>query len=502
MLPRRAAITLGLRLPSTQALFWTCLCGIILLSRLCHVSVLWADEDYHLAGAIQVLHGKIPYRDFWYDKPPLNLAPYLLFGAHTGVLLRLAGSLFVALCCALAYRFAADLWSPREGFIAASALAFSLIFYLPSANLPLEPDTLAIAPHLAAVYLAWRKKPLAAGIVAGCAFLLNARALFILAACALFGGLTWLTAGFLALNLAAALWLAANHALSDYWAQVWRWGVRYVAAPAPGVGWESAVRSLMDWTGFHAALCIGAAWFFSRAGLRERNGLAARLLAWLLISLAGAGLGLRFAPRYMNQLLPVLAIVAGRGLAELFGAGGKLRAATVTRVLIAAALIVAIVRFGPAYVRLAHDDLAGRGHAWKDVAMDQESRAAARIVEAAAHPGDTIFIWGYRPNVIAYTRLPVAGMFWDSQPLDGVPADRHLGSSVPVSAAWARENRREFVQAPAPVFVVDGLSRYNPHLDIRSFAELADWMRRYCEIGRAGATTVYRLCTRAGVESQ
>src|SRR5262249_13552939 len=45
----------------------------VLASRLCHVNLLWADEDYHLAAAIQTLHGKLPYRDFWYDKPPLNL---------------------------------------------------------------------------------------------------------------------------------------------------------------------------------------------------------------------------------------------------------------------------------------------------------------------------------------------------------------------------------------------------------------------------------------------
>ena len=39
--------------------------------------------------------------------------------------------------------------------------------------------------------------------------------------------------------------------------------------------------------------------------------------------------------------------------------------------------------------------------------MDRESLAAAQIVETLAQPGDTIFIWGYRPGVVAYTRLPV-----------------------------------------------------------------------------------------------
>src|SRR5215472_15430156 len=108
-------------------LFWACLSTCILASRLSHVNVLWADEDYHLAGAIQVLQGKLPYRDFWYDKPPLNLLFYLMFGAREGFALRVADALFVCLCCAFAYRFAAHQWSKAEGYIAAALLAFFLI---------------------------------------------------------------------------------------------------------------------------------------------------------------------------------------------------------------------------------------------------------------------------------------------------------------------------------------------------------------------------------------
>src|SRR5262249_9162246 len=150
-----------------DVLFWSCLAAVVTASRLCHVNILWADEDYHLASAIQVLHGKMPYRDFWYDKPPLNLAFYLLFGARTGIALRLPDSAFVILCCGLAFLY--------ERYVAAALLAFFLIFYLPSGILSVEPDTLMIAPHLAAVYLAWRGKPLWAGVAAGIAFQLNVR---------------------------------------------------------------------------------------------------------------------------------------------------------------------------------------------------------------------------------------------------------------------------------------------------------------------------------------
>jgi hypothetical protein len=125
--------------------------------------------------------------------------------------------------------------------------------------------------------------------------------------------------------------------------------------------------------------------------------------------------------------------------------------------------------------------------------MDRESRQAAAIVNAAAKPGDTIFVWGYRPDVLAYARLPIAGRFPDSQALTGVPADRHLFDARPVAEAWAHEDRRQLIQS-RPTFLVDGLSAYNPRLDIRGFPDFAQWLAQYCEIGKAGAMAVYRRC--------
>ena len=75
-----------------SAWFWVSLTGVILLSRLCHVNILWADEDYHLAAAIQILHGKMLYRDLWYDKPPLTALVAVLFGAWPGWPLRIAST--------------------------------------------------------------------------------------------------------------------------------------------------------------------------------------------------------------------------------------------------------------------------------------------------------------------------------------------------------------------------------------------------------------------------
>jgi 4-amino-4-deoxy-L-arabinose transferase-like glycosyltransferase len=469
------------------------LTGVLLLSRLCHLNILWADEDYHLAAAIQMLHGKMLYRDLWYDKPPLSAMVALLFGAWSGWPLRIAATVFATASCAVAFRFASGLWSGREGYWAAGSLAFSLIFYLPAATIPLEPDTLMILPHLAAVYFAWQQKPLAAGLAAGLAFASNIKGALVLLVCLIFAPAAWpLTiAGFLIPNALLLGWLVSQHAFSEYVESVWRWGLLYAGAPPGDSPVESALMRLRNWFGFHAALTIAAAWYWTRA---KESSQRLRMLAWAAVSLAAAGVGWRFSPHYLNQMLPPLAIAGARGICLLTGE----TRATLRRfgaVALVAAALIAIIRFGPRYFLLAADDLAGRPHAWRDVALDQESRQTAERVRTIAREGDTIFIWGYRPNLIVYTRLPVASRMWESQPLTGVPADRHLRDANSVDPDWASRNRAELVRS-SPSIIVDGLSAYNPRLDIAGYPDLAPWLKRYCLVGsgRIGGVSVYRLC--------
>ena len=125
--------------------------------RLCHVHLLWSDEDYHLAAAIRILHGQVPYRDFWFDKPPLSAVYYLLIGGYSGWPLRLLDAAYIMLACFLAYRLA-------RSRMAAFLLAFFTAFYLPAAVIPFAPDALLLVPHLAAVYLATQRRAMWAGV--------------------------------------------------------------------------------------------------------------------------------------------------------------------------------------------------------------------------------------------------------------------------------------------------------------------------------------------------
>src|SRR5580658_5634603 len=163
-----------------------------------HAGVLWEGDDLPLAAALQMSRGSVLYRDVWFDKPPLVAAVYLLWGAKSGVALRVAGAIYAWIACVIAYLIAARLWTQREGYWAAGLMGFFLTFDTHSAVVPLAADSLLLVPHLAAVFLASRKRAFWAGVAAGIGFLFNAKGVFVLAACALFGwpDLVPLAAGF------------------------------------------------------------------------------------------------------------------------------------------------------------------------------------------------------------------------------------------------------------------------------------------------------------------
>ena len=485
---------------------------------MCHTGILWEGDAYPLAAAQQLLHGKALYRDIWFDKPPLLALAYLLFGALPGWPLRLAGACYSLLACWIAYAFGRERWSEREGCWAAALLGFSLCFDFPAAAIPVASDLLMLAPHLAAVWLASRR-PFWSGVLAAAAFWINPKGVLVAAVCALWnpGGAVAMAAGFAAVSAAMMAWLAGTGALAPYWEQVWRWGKLYAARPFEDAPLRNGVLRTLGWAGFHAAIVTAAAWCWIKGGLnasqetgnrsltvaaqnayrsRDRQGAVAwvvivrsrtaRWIAWLLISLAGVAAGMRFFPRYYFLLLPVLVMLAARGFTLLQGRA---------RFAVCVLLLIPMVRFGPAYV------VAASGANWRDTALDRDSRAAAALVRAMAKPGDTLFVWGYRPEDYVYTRLPAATMYLDAQPLTGVPADRHLTKSTPVETEAPRARRAELARS-APTFILDGLGLYNPRLAIGNYPDLRAWLVSYRELGRTGGTVIYRKEPGSGSAAQ
>jgi hypothetical protein len=439
--------------------------------------LLWADEDYHLAAALHILNGKLPYRDFWYDKPPLCAAFYLLIAGYPGWPLRILDAAYIVLACYLAYLVARDWWGGElEGYIAALLIVFFMTFYLPSAVIPFAADALMVVPHLAAIYCARTKLPLWAGMWAGIALLINAKGIFVLATCAIFliPQLPVLLFGFalpLSLGLISAL---LSGAWAGYCEQVWRWGLIYAEGSPVLNPLKTGLTRTSHWIGFHAALVAGAVYGLVRISRKDRN----LLLAWIGLSFAAVCLGTRFAPHYFLQLLPPLVVAASQGIVLAVRAYPKRASA-----LLIALLLVPFIRFGPRYSLLALDNLSHRETNWSDVVMDLDSQHAAAKIRSLAHPGDTLFVWGYRPDLYVYTRMSSDSLFWDSQPLTGVPADRHLWATNAIYSGPAAANRRELIRSH-PTFIVDGLSPFNPKLSPSVFPDVRRWMASYTLVDR------------------
>jgi hypothetical protein len=128
---------------------------------------------------------------------------------------------------------------------------------------------------------------------------------------------------------------------------------------------------------------------------------------------------------------------------------------------------------------------------WGDVALDVDSQQVAARIHVLAKPGDTLFVWGYRPDVYVYTRLNLASEFWDSQPLTGVAADRHLGAREPVVSEETKAHLR-VVGVSRPTFFVDGLGMLNANLRPERFAEMRELLSGYREVGRTGLSVIYQ----------
>ncbi len=435
---------------ANRQLWW--IFALALAVRMTHARVLWIEEAYPMTAAIQMLHGRMPYADFWFDKPPLSAAIYLLWGAMPGWLLRLAGALYVTGCAALAMRMG--------GVYAAWLIAVYLSFGIPSAVMALAPDLLLVAPHLAAVWMAQTGRPWMAGLICGVGLLIHTKALFVLFAALLWSPGWRLLAGF-GLTLPVHVAFGAN-----YVEQVWTWGRVYSQHTFVTKPLSEFVKRSGNWAGFHLAGLVAWASAARRVPWRD--------YAWLAICLVGVTLGLRFFPRYYFLLLVPVAVVGGRELAKLD---------KVWRVAILALLLIPIVRFGPRDIRLALGD-----EKWDDLALLEDSRTVAEYVKQQAKAEDTIFVWGYRPDIDAMTRMRGGTPFLESQPLNCVLADRHLRDSRPLTGAGCEERLRRFREAE-PTWLVDGLGPLNPRLRLEAYRSL----RGYDLVLRTPTAYLYKL---------
>ncbi len=453
-----------------RALFWGACFALLLAVRLCHWDVLWVDEAYGIAGARRILEGAALYRDLWFDKPPLYAWVYLAWGAATGLPLRVGGAVFALLCCWLAYRAAGALFTRREGYAAAVAMAFFLSFDHPVTVISLAPDLLLLPFALGAVWALAAGRVATAGCCAAAGLLANAKALVLLPLIVLWRPRAWQRSLASYAVTAAVVWLLA----AGWGEPVWEWGAVYSRQTFVSHPVREGVLRTLNWAGFHLALVIAAALYFWR-----RDPQRLHLAAWVALALVMVAAGARFYPRYYFALLAPMVVAAARGACLIR-----------SRFLIAAvalALAVPAVRFGARHVGTFRREPA----AMRDLTMWAECREAAAAIRAQASPGDTLFVWGYRPELNVMAGLRGATRFLDSQPLTGVIADRHLTSTEPAFEELARRHRQELA-GTAPTFIADGLGPYNPALGVTRFEDLRVWLTSYELAAQTKGFHIYR----------
>ena len=119
-----------------------------------------------------------------------------------------------------------------------------------------------------------------------------------------------------------------------------------------------------------------------------------------------------------------------------------------------------------------------------------QQQAAAQL-RAMAAPGDTLFVWGFRPDIFIDSGLPAGTRFLESQPISGVLADRDLFSSEAVAPEFTAPNLRELL-ATQPTWVVDGLGPYNAAMALARQPMLSGWFAQYQEVSRTSFSILYR----------
>ncbi len=421
-----------------------------------------------MAAAAEVLRGKALYRDIWFDKPPLYALLYTLWGATPGWPLRTAGVLFVCLSSFIAWRCLRKEAGESAGLLASVLLAVYLTFDIPSSTMALAPDLLTVPLHFAAICLAMKRRAFASGMCAGVALLFNGKALFIALACLLWTPRLEFLAGFALPNIIAVLVLFMTGSLGE------------LLAASLDLGCSLLGRHLHNKSGPR-----GSRSNYQLAGLPcdARDCGSYRIVAAFFMAYGAMDVCVVHRGVCRSAILPEILFSASPRVYHSRHAGAHVTSAVNGAVAVLCLVLIPVARFGPRYAALA-----GGNRTWSDLALMNDSRAAAAIVREVARPGDGMLVWGYRPDVYVLAHVPAATPYLDSQPLTGVLADRHLTTSKPSITDLIRGNLNKVANA-RPAIIVDGLGPLNPELSVTQFPDLQ--IENYEVAGKTKLSTVY-----------
>ena len=441
------------------------------------------DQVLFSLGARTVLHGQALYTDLWDIKPPLiyfiYTVPFALVGEHmeavrvldlvntflamTGIFL-LSRRLFserAAIISAAFYGFAYLTWATVDGLgevesFMAAPLAFALFVYVPEDGHRTEAPRAALAGLLLGAVFALK--------TAGVLFVLGLPAAELLlrpegrwtpAGAARRLGMA--AAGFLVVQLALLLYLAAMGALSDFIDIQRHYTLpynRYRFTGAEGSELRFLLAGTSDWIKDNTFIVVPAAVALFFGFFRREHARALGLLAFLaLVAVAMVWWQGKMFRYHWLIMLPVLALLAGYAADQAVGLFAKLpqREQRAANALLALALIVfaypPLIATYDNYrtlVSYADGTLDRRDVEARYLPLYRTNHQLVDYIRANGGPDDRVFIWGFWP----------IDFFWLDRPL----VDRFVFNSG-LRATWAPDSwRRELIDdltaAPPRFFVV------------------------------------------------
>ncbi|HVP04065.1 MAG TPA: glycosyltransferase family 39 protein [Dehalococcoidia bacterium] len=481
-----------------------CLTPILLYLPFLHMPF-ERDEGVYATVAQGLLHGKVPYRDLFDNKPPLVYAWYAisfsLFGESV-VAPRLVAAVFLSLTAVALYQQARLVMPKTAAWI--GAFLFALSTGLPWVALHANTEAYMLLPLVSSLMFftiglkrGGNRWFFLAGLLAGFAIMTKQVAvwnLLALAGISVFynrkaGGTLWrslaptgwLLAGSLLSLSAVALPFAMSGALNDFLYANLSYNWMYM-------GFLTAAQRLANLGYGMLFFCVIAAPFVAGAlaGLviiwrRRASAADYILILWAFASAVGVASGGRFFPHYFLQLMPALAVLTGVVVYERFGRGHGVRLSKPAW-MAGGLLIVLSVGFTAILYLVptqAEEQVVSSIYYQKE--WEASSLALGHYIKERTGPEDTIFNYGRESQVYFYAdRQPAIPYFYDwVLQYDAVPMATVISE----------------LETAKPVYVVDSLQA--PIFDDWAAAHPSEWRRflgdNYYYMGRVYFADVYVL---------
>ena len=443
----RSRMNVGARLRSPAAtqlvVAAVCLLPVLMTARFLF-EPLTRDEAVYATIANGLLHGQVPYRDLFDQKPPLIYGWYLLsffvFGEHDYAP-RLLGVIVLMLTSLMLFFAGKELASRRAGLVAATIFGISTgaAAIAPWSNV--EPFMLLPLTASLAAYARGRGRGdrwvLLAGALAGIALMTKPVAVFNVAAlgidilwdlrrgdiarrrvlkrAVLYGGGVACVAGAIVLPFvvvgAMREFVYSNITYNQLYAARYSAGTKFAAGIRNGLAFLIATAPLV----FAAAVAVVLA-------MRRRSRSRMIVVGWLVASALAVASPGRFYGHYFIQLLPALALVIGMAASELRGvlrvrfAGPACAGAMIGLTFITLRATVPFYAPATPAARASFRDPGPGG------VRQAGARAIGLYLRAHTNAGDRVFVWGRESEIYFYSGRTPATRFLFDQPFWVDPA--------------------------------------------------------------------------------